>query len=103
MWCGEVRTVPFKRTGKTKLTYLEKTEIDALIGAPNPDTWQGQKDHALLLFLYNSGARASEATAVKISDLEGDERHGGVVKLWGKGAKTRLCPSGHERWPHSFR
>ncbi len=97
-WCGEVRNIPFKRTGKNPLTYLEKTEIDALLAAPDPHTWQGQKDHALLLFLYNSGARASEAAAVKISDLDGDERHGGVVKLCGKGAKTRLCPL----WPRTM-
>jgi integrase/recombinase XerD len=98
MWCGEVRNVPFKRTGKNPLTYLEKAEIDALLGAPNPDTEQGQKDHALLVFLYNSGARASEAAAVKISDLEGDHRRGGAVRLCGKGAKIRLCPL----WPRTM-
>lgn len=98
MWCGQVQSVPFKRTGKNPLTYLEKAEIDALIAAPNRVTQQGQKDYALLLFLYNSGARASEAAAVKISDLEGDERHGGVVKLCGKGAKTRFCPL----WPRTM-
>jgi integrase/recombinase XerD len=98
MWCGEVRNVPFKRTGKNPLTYLEKAEINALLAAPNPDTQQGQKDHALLLFLYNSGARASEAAAVKVFDLEGEARCGGAVKLCGKGAKTRLCPL----WPRTM-
>jgi integrase/recombinase XerD len=98
MWCGEVRNVPFKRTGKNPLTYLEKAEIDALLASPDQHTRQGQKDHALLLFLYNSGARASEATAVQISDLEGDARRGGAVKLCGKGAKTRLCPL----WPRTM-
>jgi integrase/recombinase XerD len=98
MWCGEVQNVPFKRTGKNPLTYLEKAEIDALLASPNPHTQQGQKDHALLLFLYNSGARASEAAAVRISDLEGDNRRGGAVRLCGKGAKTRLCPL----WPRTM-
>jgi integrase/recombinase XerD len=86
MWCGEVQNVPFKRTGENPLTYLEKAEIDALLASPNPHTQQGRKDHALLLFLYNSGARASEAAGVKISDLDGDNRHGGAVRLCGKGA-----------------
>jgi site-specific recombinase XerD len=63
--------VPFKRTGKNPLTYLEKAEIDALLASPDRYTQQGRKDHALLLFLYNSGARASEAAGVKISDLDG--------------------------------
>jgi integrase/recombinase XerD len=98
MWCGEIQNVPFKRTGKNPLTYLEKGEIDALLASPSPHTQQGRKDRALLLFLYNSGARASEATAVKICDLEGNERRGGVVKLCGKGAKTRLCPL----WPRTM-
>ena len=97
-WCGEVRNVPFKRTGKNPLTYLEKAEIDALLAAPNPQNEQGKRDHALLLFLYNSGARASEAAAVKIEDLDGSARLGGVVKLNGKGGKTRLCPL----WPRTM-
>ena len=84
MWCGEVQSVPFKRTGKNPLTYLEKAEIDALLASPDPHTQQGRKDHTLLLFLYNSGARASEAAGVKISDLEGDNRRGGAVRLCGK-------------------
>lgn len=98
MWCGQVQNVPFKRTGKNPLTYLEKAEIDALLASPNPHTQQGQKDHALLLFLYNSGARASEAAAVKISDLQGDNRRDSAVRLRGKGAKSRLCPL----WPRTM-
>lgn len=90
-WCGEIRVVPFKRTSKNPLTYLEKPEMDALLAAPDQSTKQGQRDRALLLFLYNSGARASEAAGVGIGDLEGNER-GGVVKLNGKGGKIRLCP-----------
>jgi len=98
MWCGELQSVPFKRTGKNPLTYLEKAEIDALLASPDPHTEQGRKDHALLLFSYNSGARASEAAGVKISDLDGDNRRGGAVRLCGKGAKTRLCPL----WPRTM-
>jgi len=97
-WCGEMRSVPFKRTGKNPLTYLEKSEMDALLVAPNQHTPQGRKDRALLLFLYNSGARASEAASVKVSDLEGDEQRGGVVKLHGKGGKMRFCPL----WPRTM-
>jgi integrase/recombinase XerD len=97
-WCSEVRNVPFKRTGKNPLTYLEKAEIDALLAAPNLQSEYGRRDHALLLFLYNSGARASEAAAVKIADLDGNARLGGVVKLYGKGGKTRLCPL----WPRTM-
>lgn len=97
-WCGEIRAVPFKRAGKSPLTYLEKSEMDALLAAPSPSTKQGQRDRALLLFLYNSGARASEAAGLKIADLEGNEQRGGIVKLHGKGGKIRFCPL----WPRTM-
>jgi len=96
-WCSEIRAIPFKRAGKNPLTYLEKSEMDALLGSPDQSTKQGQRDRALLLFLYNSGARATEAASVKVGDLEGNE-HGGVVKLHGKGGKIRFCPL----WPRTM-
>ena len=60
-WCGQVRTVPFKKAPRALVTYLEKSEMDALLAAPDLTTAQGRRDHALLLFLYNAGARADEA------------------------------------------
>ncbi|HLH07523.1 MAG TPA: tyrosine-type recombinase/integrase [Terriglobales bacterium] len=97
-WCGEIRAVPFKRAGKTSLTYLEKSEMDALLAAPDQSTKQGQRDRVLLLFLYNSGARASEAAGVKVAGVEGSEQRGGSVKLHGKGGKIRFCPL----WPRTM-
>ncbi len=94
-WCGQVRSVPFKKTAKPHIHYLEKPEVDALLAAAKGDTLQGSRDYALLLFLYNSGARASEAAHLTIGNLElrsasGSEQH--VVKIFGKGSKTRYCP-----------
>lgn len=91
-WSGHIRAIPFKRTEHIPLTYLEKEEIQALLDAPDRRTQQGRRDHALLLFLYNSGARASEAAQVTIGDLESDSGGGGSVKLRGKGSKMRVCP-----------
>lgn len=47
-----------KSQGKL-ITYLEKAEMNALIKAPDRQTIQGRRDYALLLFLYNTGARAN--------------------------------------------
>lgn len=91
-WCSQIRTVPFKRTGKSPIPYLEKLEMDALLAAPNVGTEQGRRDHAFLIFLYNSGARASEATRVTIGDIEVLTDGSGVVELFGKGNKRRTCP-----------
>jgi integrase/recombinase XerD len=91
-WSGHIRAIPFKRTEHIPLTYLEKEEIQALLDAPDRKTQQGHRDYAVLLFLYNSGARASEAAQVTIGDLDSDFGGGGTVKLRGKGSKTRVCP-----------
>ena len=63
-WCGQIRSIPFKKANKTLIPYLEKPEMDALLGAPDRQTPQGRRDHALLLFLYNSGARAHESAQI---------------------------------------
>ena len=91
-WCARVRLVPFKRCDKGALGYLEKDEMDALLAAPDLKNEQGRRDHAVLLFLYNSGARASEAVAVTKEDLTWDSTRAGSVKLKGKGRKVRFCP-----------
>jgi integrase/recombinase XerD len=72
--------------------YLEKPEMDALLDAPNQRTRQGFRDHAVLLFLYNSGARASEAVGVTVGDLDLSSTHQASVRLMGKGSKVRRCP-----------
>ena len=41
--------------------YLTRPEVEAVINAPDPKTWTGRCDRALFAFLYNTGARVSEA------------------------------------------
>ena len=92
-WCTEVRSIPFKKTAKTMIGYLEKAEIDALLAQPDRRTALGARDHALLLFLYNSGARADEAARLTIGSLRlGDSPS---ARILGKGNKLRMCPL----WP----
>jgi site-specific recombinase XerD len=94
-WCGEVRAVMFKKSPKPLVGYLEKPEMDALLAAPDVSTPQGRRDHAVLLFLYNSGARADEAAQVLIADLElgrTPARDASAVLIRGKGNKLRRCP-----------
>src|SRR5271157_4348421 len=92
-WCAEVRAVPFKKTAKTAIGYLEKAEMDALLAQPDRRTPLGVRDHALLLFLYNSGARADEAAKLTIGNLQLGASPS--VRLHGKGNKIRICPL----WP----
>src|SRR3546814_619854 len=92
-WCSEVRSIPFKKTTKTLVGYLDKPEMDALLASPNRRTAMGARDYALLLFLYNSGARADEVAKLVVGHLRLAEP--ASVRILGKGNKMRVCPL----WP----
>lgn len=92
-WCAEVRLVPFKKTDKNLIEYLEKVEMDELLKQPDRNTPLGLRDYVLLLFLYNSGARADEAARLTIGNL--DLGNPPAVRIRGKGNKIRMCPL----WP----
>lgn len=94
-WCAELRNIPFKKVAKPLVDYLEKNEIDAMLAAPSRGTQQGHRDYVVLLFLYNTGARASELANVRIKDLDIETSpscHRSSVLLHGKGSKLRRCP-----------
>jgi len=97
-WSGQMRTIAVKKAARPLIGYLEKDELDALLKAPDQRTALGRRDYAVLLFLYNTGARADEVAQVQIGDLDvsaASNRDGSVVVLRGKGNKLRRCPL----WP----
>ena len=94
-WCRQVQMIPFKKTKRTLITYLEKSEMDALLNSPNQQTEQGKRDYTLLLFLYNTGARADEVAQLIIENLNmphAQKRDLSTVLIRGKGNKLRRCP-----------
>jgi len=99
-WCAQIRSIPFKRTTRPPRTYLDRPEMEALLNAPDTSTAQGCRDRALLVFLYNAGARASEAAQVTIGDLrlaQAPQTNYSSVRIRGKGGKVRICPL----WPQT--
>lgn len=101
-WRASLRTIPCKKAPRSVITYLEKSEMDALLAAPDCATSQGLRDHALLLFLYNTGARADEAAQLTIADLalaNTPDRDYSSVLIRGKGNKLRRCPL----WPQTVK
>jgi len=101
-WSGEIRAIPFKKFTRAQISYLEKPEMEALLAAPDRETVQGQRDYRLLLFAYNTGARASEIAGLHIGDLDlarDPERTLSSVTFLGKGNKQRRCPI----WPQTVR
>ena len=91
-WCHQVRLIPFKKTMEPSIVCLDREEMNALLAVPVRSTAQGQRDYAVLLFLYNSGARASEAAALRVENIDW---HARSVQILGKGKKLRTCPL----WP----
>jgi integrase len=69
-WCGHIRAIASKKSMPPPIGWLTRTEMEAMLAVPDRKTGRGRREYALLLFLYNTGARASEATQVKVGDLK---------------------------------
>lgn len=82
--------VPVKRFERPMFGYLSREEMLAVIGTP-VDSWLSQRDHALFLLMYNTGARVSEIIGVRVSDVVLDDS-AACVHLHGKGRKQRSVP-----------
>jgi site-specific recombinase XerD len=93
--CRRVLDIPIKKAVSSTMTYLDRDEMKALLAAPRSSYRLGTRDSALLIFLYNTGARASEAVGVNIKDVRFDAP--ALVHILGKGRKERTCPL----WPET--
>lgn len=85
-----ILAIPVKRTDRRLVQSLTREEMDALLAAPDQRHWQGRRDHALLLTLYNTGARVSEITALRRDHVQFGSSN--IVHLVGKGRKERDVP-----------
>lgn len=93
--CREILHIPTKRAPIHAPCYLELEEVKAILAQPDRSTLEGQRDHALLSFLYNTGARIQEALDVCPQAIRFEPPT--CVRLYGKGRKERLCPL----WPET--
>lgn len=93
--CAAVLQIPTKKTARPAVSYLDSEEVTAILRQPNRSTLEGQRDHALLALLYNTGARIQEALGLCPSAVRlAAPAH---VKLYGKGRKERISPL----WPET--
>ncbi len=72
---------------------LNEQEVSDLLNAPDINQPIGLRDRAMLELLYASGLRVSELVTVKVHEVSTQD---GVVRVTGKGSKTRLVPMGRE-------
>lgn len=85
-----VLAIPAKRFDRPVLGYLSREQITAILTAPDRSTWSGHRDTVLLATIYNTGARVSEITALRVRDVLVDRQ--AAVHLHGKGRKERVIP-----------
>jgi len=85
-----VLAIPLKRHERKIVTFLSRDEVEALLAAPNTDTWIGRRDHALLTLAVQTGLRVSELTGLTRSDVV--LTHGPHLRCLGKGRKQRCTP-----------
>ncbi len=85
-----VLAMPNKRHKKKQIEFLTRPEIDALLAAPDPNTWTGRRDRTILLVAVQTGLRASELTALCCGDVT--LTSGAHVRCTGKGRKERCTP-----------
>jgi site-specific recombinase XerD len=85
-----VLAIPLKRHDRTLVTWLTAAELDALLAAPDRQTWTGRRDHTMILLAAQTGLRASELTNLKIADAQFGA--GAHVTTLGKGRRERVTP-----------
>ncbi len=91
---ARVLSIPTKRCDRREVSYLTTPELDALVSAPDRQTWTGRRDHALLDVAATTGLRVSELTGLHNEDI-----HLGVgahARCMGKGRKERATPLGKQ-------
>lgn len=93
--CVEILSIPIKRGPVSEPCYLDPAEVTAILAQPDRSTLEGMRDHTLLSFLYNSGARVQEALDLCPNSIRFDSPS--CVRLIGKGRKESICPL----WPET--
>ena len=92
--CQRVSAIPMKRAAPAETRFLERDEIEDLLRHLPAEGRLALRDRALLLFLYNTGARAQEVADLRIEHLDLGAHP--LVRLHGKGDKWRTCPLWHQ-------
>lgn len=88
--CQRVLAIPSKRFDRGLVEFLNDAEVDALLDAPDPASWIGRRDRALLLVAVQTGLRVSELTGLRRQDVVlGAGAH---LRCDGKGRKLRCTP-----------
>lgn len=90
-----ILSIPIKRAQTQPIDYLDYPELCAVCESVDRSQAHGRRDYALLVTMFNTGARVQEIVDLKVGDLHLTKPF--QVRLCGKGRKVRLCPL----WPQT--
>lgn len=88
--CSRILSIPIKKTPTKTISYFSVNEITILINRPDTTKKDGFRDYTLLMFMYETAARAQEICDLKLEQIDLGE-HPSVI-LTGKGNKSRRIP-----------
>jgi site-specific recombinase XerD len=93
--CAAVLRIPTKQAIKPEVHIMDEDDVTAILAQPNRSTVEGQRDHVLLAFLFNTGARIQETLNLCPEAVRWESPF--HVRLLGKRRKERYCPL----WPET--
>jgi site-specific recombinase XerD len=85
-----VLAIPSQRLTRSLVTYLTQQEVEALLSAPDRNTWSGRRAHVFMLVAVQTGLRLAEMTNLQLKDLNLET--GAHIRVTGKGRKERIVP-----------
>jgi site-specific recombinase XerD len=86
----KIMSISQKKIPHKTVDYLEEDEFAQILNCINSLSPNGLRDKALLLLMYNTGARVTEIINITIDDLRLDKS--AQVNILGKGKKYRVSP-----------
>ena len=86
----QVHAIPSKRFKEALIDTLSQEEVQALLDAPDPDTFSGVRDRAMFHLAFSAGLRVSELIGLCVHDLRGTRLD--TVHIMGKGRRERVLP-----------
>ena len=85
------KTIPIPKKVNKLPSHLSVDEMFRLLDLPQPDSFTGARDRAILELFYGTGVRISELVGLSPDNFRLEQRS---VKVRGKGNKERLLPLG---------
>ena len=86
----QIRAIPQKRAEKPLIDWLDRTEMQAILDAPDTATAAGLRDRAMLHVCYAAALRVSELTTLTLDSLSGPRLES--IRVMGKGRRERELP-----------